>query len=214
MSHPATRWAIRQKGLKPATKIVLWHLADRHNPDYGCFPEQALLAADCEMSKASLNEHLNILEKKGLICREKRWNHRTKKQMSTLYTLAFEEGFAASNPCPNSGHGAVSRKKAKPCPENAESRVQNLDTNLVKEPLKEPVRICSAQKSSETGLTKAEMPVLQEQSEAPDHIRFFAEKISAGRYVAPSTVRPDQARMMLAHKLVTQTALREAGIQW
>ena len=33
MSHKATVWAIQQRGLKPATKIVLWFLCDRHNPD-------------------------------------------------------------------------------------------------------------------------------------------------------------------------------------
>ena len=38
MSHEATNWAIKQRGLKPTTKIVLWHLCDRFNPDYGCFP--------------------------------------------------------------------------------------------------------------------------------------------------------------------------------
>ena len=48
MSHAATNWAIQQRGLKPATKIVLWHLCDRHNPDFGCFPTQARLAEDYE----------------------------------------------------------------------------------------------------------------------------------------------------------------------
>jgi hypothetical protein len=38
MSHEATNWAIQQRGLKPTTTIVLWHLCDRHNPDFGCFP--------------------------------------------------------------------------------------------------------------------------------------------------------------------------------
>jgi hypothetical protein len=38
MSHDATNWAIQQRGLKPTTKIVLWHLCDRFNPDFGCFP--------------------------------------------------------------------------------------------------------------------------------------------------------------------------------
>ena len=33
MSHAATNRAILQRGLKPATKIVLWFLCDRHNPD-------------------------------------------------------------------------------------------------------------------------------------------------------------------------------------
>ena len=49
MSHAATNWAIQQRGLKPATKIVLWHLCDRHNPDFGCFPTQVRLAEDAEM---------------------------------------------------------------------------------------------------------------------------------------------------------------------
>jgi hypothetical protein len=46
MSHEATNWAIKQRGLKPTAKIVLWHLCDRFNPDYGCFPSQARLAHD------------------------------------------------------------------------------------------------------------------------------------------------------------------------
>ena len=57
MSHTATNWAIQQRGLKPATKIVLWFLCDRHNPDFGCFPTQARLAEDVEMSISALNEH-------------------------------------------------------------------------------------------------------------------------------------------------------------
>ena len=44
MSHAATNWAIQQRGLKPTTKIVLWHLCDRFNPDFGCFPSQEQLA--------------------------------------------------------------------------------------------------------------------------------------------------------------------------
>ena len=62
MSHAATNWAIQQRGLKPATKIVLWHLCDRHNPDFGCFPTQVRLAEDAEMSISSLNDHLKKLE--------------------------------------------------------------------------------------------------------------------------------------------------------
>ncbi|EKD60110.1 MAG: hypothetical protein ACD_54C00932G0001, partial [uncultured bacterium] len=34
----------------------------------------------------------------------------------------------------------MSRKQADPCPKNEQSRVQNLDTNLVREPLREPVK--------------------------------------------------------------------------
>jgi hypothetical protein len=148
MSHHATNWAIRQRGVKPATKLVLWHLCDRHNPDQGCFPSQDKLADDCEMSRSSLNEHLKALEEKGLIRRDQRINEATKRQQSTSYVFAFEDGFVCASkdestphvdfPCPESGHGAVSRNQGEPCPENDQSRVQNPDTNLVREPVREP----------------------------------------------------------------------------
>lgn len=137
MSHSATNWAIQQRGLKPPAKVVLWHLCDRFNPDFGCFPEQELLAHDCEMSRSSLNDQLKMLEKSGLIYREQRYDSRTKKQKSTRYRFAFEPDF----PCPNSGHGPVSENGQKPCPKNAESRVRNSDTNPVREPVREPVRL-------------------------------------------------------------------------
>jgi DNA-binding MarR family transcriptional regulator len=69
MSHDATNWAIKQRGLKPTTKIVLWHLCDRFNPDFGCFPSQVRLARDCEISRATLNRHLDELEVRGLVRR-------------------------------------------------------------------------------------------------------------------------------------------------
>lgn len=177
MSHEATNWAIKQRGLKPTTKIVLWHLCDRFNPDYGCFPSQDRLAHDCEISRSTLNDHLGQLEAQGLLRRVPRIDPATKRQLPTRYILGFEPGFtpaavtprpeighgnadspeitsdaggspqdAASDalPCPDFGHGncakPVSDFPADPCPENAQSRVQNSDTNLVREPLSKPVK--------------------------------------------------------------------------
>ena len=177
MSHSATNWAIKQRGLKPATKIVLWHLCDRFNPDYGCFPSQDRLAEDCEISRSTLNEHLVLLEAAGLLRRVPRLHPVTKRQMPTRYILGFEPGFVlddghpcpeighgdatpdenldetkdlevqsplAPKPCPISGHGdevgPMSDFAPDPCPENAQSRVRNPDTNLVREPLREPVK--------------------------------------------------------------------------
>jgi hypothetical protein len=107
MSHAATNWAIQRRGLKPTTKIVLWHLCDRFNPDFGCFPSQEQLAEDCEISRSTLNEHLALLEASGLIRRVQRLNPGNKRQMPTRYILAFEPGFAQDrpNPCPEIGHG-------------------------------------------------------------------------------------------------------------
>lgn len=177
MSHEATNWAIKQRGLKPTTKIVLWHLCDRFNPDYGCFPSQDRLAEDCEISRSTLNEHLGQLEAAGLLRRVPRLHPVTKRQMPTRYILGFEPGFTPDDPqpcpetghghsddgescaepapfeddapidpepCLNSGHGCddrpVSDFSGDPCPENAESRVRNPDTNPVREPLSEPVK--------------------------------------------------------------------------
>ena len=107
MSHEATNWAIKQRGLKPTTKIVLWHLCDRFNPDYGCFPSQDRLAQDCEISRSTLNDHLGQLEAVGLLRRVPRLDPVTKRQLPTRYILGFEPGFTpvAVVPCPEIGHG-------------------------------------------------------------------------------------------------------------
>ena len=160
MSHRATNWAIQQRGLAPATKLVLWHLCDRHNPDYGCFPSQDQLAADAEISRASLNTHLDKLEQAGLIRRERRHSEGAHRRQSTRYFLAFEPEFSAQaelplaaknrpDPCPESRHG----NRQKPCPDLAKSHVQNLDTNLVS---KEPV-ITTARDAGATREAQAEV---------------------------------------------------------
>ncbi len=167
MSHHATNWAIQQRGLPPATKLVLWYLADRHNPDFGCFPSQEQLAEDAEMSRSSVCNHLRRLQEMGLIRRQQRIDPKTRRQQSTRYILGFEKDFAqgpspdfghgaddaapgteveqALEPCPDIAHGAVSKSESEPCPNSSESRVQILDTNPVREPLREPVKEEGAQ---------------------------------------------------------------------
>ena len=151
MSHRATIWAIQQRGLKPATKIVLWFLCDRHNPDFGCFPTQARLAEDAEMSISALNEHLARLQELRLIHRVRTHDPRTHKRQATRYILGFEEGFPqeptpetgngldgteeeqVDDPSPENGHGndprANSGFSAKPSPDFAESQLRNQETN-------------------------------------------------------------------------------------
>jgi len=121
MSHKATNWAIQQRGLSPVTKLVLWYLCDRRNPDFGCFPSQDQLAADAEISRASLNVHLEKLETAGLISRRRRVDEVTRKQKSTRYVLGFEDGFrrrAVSRFWTWKTTTAVSRFWQKPCPES------------------------------------------------------------------------------------------------
>ena len=106
MSHAATNWAIQQRGLKPATKIVLWFLCDRHNPDFGCFPTQARLAKDAEMSISALNDHLATLEDLRLIHRIRAHDPHSHRRLPTRYILGFEQGFPQM-PTPESGGGFV-----------------------------------------------------------------------------------------------------------
>lgn len=180
MSHKATNWAIQQRGLKPATKIVLWFLCDRHNPDFGCFPTQARLAEDAEMSVSALNKHLARLEELRLILRVRTHDPRTHKRQATRYILGFEDGFPQEpppesgdgtpgtneerdcGPTPESGHGAISGFSAKPSPDFAESHLRNPETNPVREPLSKTV------KEEEDA-----------QARDADFDRFFAELLSA-----------------------------------
>ena len=168
MSHAATLWAIQQRGLKPATKIVLWHLCDRHNPDFGCFPTQARLAEDAELSISALNDHLTKLEEAGLIQRLRCHDPRTQRRQATRYILGFEPGFlpepppkigdgelgteAEQNvaPTPKSGHGAISGFLAEPSPDFAQSHLRNSETNLVREPVSKPVKEEEGARARET----------------------------------------------------------------
>jgi hypothetical protein len=189
MSHKATVWAIHQRGLKPATKIVLWFLCDRHNPDFGCFPTQVRLADDAEMSISALNDHLTKLEELRLIHRVRIHDPRTHKRQATRYILGFEEGFPKEpnpetedgisgtekehddNPTPDSGHGAISGFSAKPSPDFAQSHLRNPETNLVREPLSKPVKEEEDAQARET-----------------DFDRFFAELLTALGFAANATL--------------------------
>lgn len=157
MSHNATNWAIRQRGIKPGLKVVLWHLADCHNPAFGgAFPSQEYLAEQCEVPRSTLNVYLDQLEEAGLIAREQRRRAGSQKQERTRYYFPFEAEFArfsTARPSPETGHGTAeteSRNGAEPSPENGESRVQNLDSNPVREPVREPVN--SRERASDGGM--------------------------------------------------------------
>lgn len=145
MSHSATKWALDQRGLKPAAKIVLWQLCDRYHPDNGCFPSQEKLADDCEMSRSALNHHLDVLEQRRLIHREVIRNQQTRRQEKTHYRFPFEAEWlqfvtSPQEPSAESGHGSESGNFAEPSPENDEIRVRIPDSNLVREPVIEPER--------------------------------------------------------------------------
>ncbi len=65
-----TALAMKQQGLRPATKVVLYWIADHHNSETGdCFPSIKRLAVLCEMSRRSVETHITALEDQGLLKR-------------------------------------------------------------------------------------------------------------------------------------------------
>ncbi len=143
MTHKATKWAIQQRGLRPATRLVLFYLCDRHNPDYGCFPSQLQLAEDAEMGPSVLNEHLKTLESAGLIHRFRRVDPRTKRQLPTRYILVFEADFP-KKPSPD-----FAKNNPDPTPDLTNSRLRNPESNLVREPVTTTTRFALNQSEIE-----------------------------------------------------------------
>ena len=149
MSELATDWAILQRGLHPAAKLVLWHLCNRHTLGSGCFPSEEQLTVDAEISRASLNIQLRRLEEAGLIRRLRRPGRGPTLWKSTRYILGFEADFP-QKPSPDSGRLSgqkpspdlaqtptkpcpdLQQKHPKPCPDSEQSHLRILDTNLVR----------------------------------------------------------------------------------
>jgi hypothetical protein len=217
MSHDATNWAIKQRGLKPTGKIVLWHLCDRFNPDYGCFPSQARLAHDCEISRATLNRHLDRLEARGLIRRIRVIDPKTGQQRPTRYLLGCEPGFTprgpgqiegdstnpfeageAETPCPDLGHGSIAEKVhtrkglpsgtgPNPCLDLGHGPVSHFDANPC---LKNDQSRVSKR---DTNLVREPLskPVKEEedaQARDSDFDRFFAELLCAVGFAANASL--------------------------
>lgn len=136
MSQKAVNWLATLEGLKPIEFVVLFRLCYCHNPKHGCFPSQQYLKEVCQVSNGTLNNHLKSLEAKGYIKRTKRFSKVSRRQQSTSYTLGFDIP-ANKKPTPNigDGTGADSNKTTYPTPVNTESRLQNMETKEVIEPV-------------------------------------------------------------------------------
>jgi hypothetical protein len=92
MSIKALVWALNLPDLSDGEYRVLTRLADRHNPDFGCFPSIRKVAEDCNnKSRSSIFKHLNSLEKKGYIKRNKRCRS-DGQQTSNEYILYLNKG--------------------------------------------------------------------------------------------------------------------------
>jgi hypothetical protein len=130
MSHYMTALAMKQEGLKPAAKIVLYWLADHHNGQTGmCFPSPSRLCRLAEMGKTSLVGHLDTLEAMGLIERSK-VKRDTGAWSSTSYLLHLAEPLVwkTDNPCSENEHALVRKSNTNLGTNNlGNEQVSNID---------------------------------------------------------------------------------------
>jgi DNA-binding transcriptional ArsR family regulator len=90
---------MKQAGIKPSAKIVLYWLADHHNGETGrCFPSLKTLERECEMSRPAIIRHLSALEDAGLISRDQR-KRENGSQTSTAYRLHLVPVTKRNPPC-------------------------------------------------------------------------------------------------------------------
>lgn len=95
MSAEAVAWATQQR-VKPAAKMVLLYLCQKHHPEHGCYPTLDHIAAFCEITRRSVRDQIARLEEQGLIRVEgppPGTRGRTGRPPNH-YRFAFEPGFA------------------------------------------------------------------------------------------------------------------------
>ena len=129
MSHYMTALAMKQVGLKPATKIVLYWLAEHHNGQTGqCNPSHKRLAKLCEMTDRSVRSHIEFLIKGGFLTKHE--DHRNNgSQTSNGYTLHLVDTDTARKNIPTPEEN-ISTHPQKNIP-----TLNLVNNNLVNEPL-------------------------------------------------------------------------------
>lgn len=110
MSHLMTALAMKQEGLKPTTKIVLYWIADHHNGETGkCVPSHRRLSKLCGISRQSVINHIQILEEKGLIKSEQRVRENGSGTSNSYLLTLSEVVNNLDTPCTKSVHPRVKK---------------------------------------------------------------------------------------------------------
>ena len=102
-----TALAMKQQGIRPATKVVLYWIADHHNSETGdCFPSINRLAILCEMSRRSVETHITALEDLGLLKRKAQYRD-TGGKTANSYLLELTGTLENSDDTQNLRMGSV-----------------------------------------------------------------------------------------------------------
>jgi len=197
MSHNATNWAIKQRGISPAAKLVLWHLADRFHPDHGCFPSKDRLAEDCEMSVRSVFNQIEKLVAAGLvIVLQNSGKSSDGKFYSNSYILGCDPLFEQHITKP-SAKFADGKNTSLPSANSGKNRRQNLPTNPVRfiKPVREQVR-----EDKSSLVVSVETPICES-----------AEAVANYNKVAKSVGWPSVQKMTPARRSALRMRLKECG---
>jgi len=102
-----TALAMKQQGIRPATKVVLYWIADHHNSETGdCFPSINRLAILCEMSRRSVETQITALEDLGLLKRKAQYRD-TGGKTANSYLLELTGTLENSDDTQNLRMGSV-----------------------------------------------------------------------------------------------------------
>ena len=104
MSFILTAKAMTIRVGSPLTKLVLIKLCDNANDEGECFPSYKTIAFHCEMSRRTVINHVNRLEKMGIITKEFR------DQKTNVFTINLMGAYpapASESPAPASESPAL-----------------------------------------------------------------------------------------------------------
>jgi len=87
MSVSAMAWAKQQKTGSASAKLVLLVLADYADERGCCWPSQATIAREAELTDRSIRTHLLALEELGLIRREERRRENNSRKADDIFLL-------------------------------------------------------------------------------------------------------------------------------
>ena len=126
MSFQAMAWAVKQHIPSAGAKLVLIMLANYADEHGCCWPSQKCLGKDSSQSDRSVRSHMALLEKIGVITRQKRTGNNG-AFLPDICTLAMKESHQRKIlPTENSTDG---KKRHNPA--------ENISANTINEPIKE-----------------------------------------------------------------------------
>lgn len=106
MSMSLMAKAMNIKVGSPIRKLVLLKLADNANDKGECWPSYQHIADHCECSKSTVRDHIDALEKAGLLVKENRTGTKNGKgNASNVYHLKLDNPMPTTGTPPMPGNG-------------------------------------------------------------------------------------------------------------